>query len=176
DVSTSETNNVGNQDIPVWQELKAPRLWSLDTQDVRNQKVVYINNVDFQSLMYGGPSVTLIDHKVQDIGRNGCHVEDHQSVMGRIAIVQDPSNACDLWTVTEYAQKAGALAVLFYSTSGQLLSGSVLPHSWKQDDPLSSIPVLSITRDLGAKLIEGKSTFFVSIVTDILSGASKESE
>ncbi|KAF9965724.1 Leucyl aminopeptidase yscIV [Mortierella alpina] len=149
--------------VPVWKELEEPKLSSR----WERVQVEYQNKVDFQSFRYNGPSTTLEDQAIQGVANHGCSAEDHKKVNGKIAVIEEGSDDCDLWTAAYHSQTAGATGVLFFNsaTRKELRYSEIRIDAWKEGDPLISIPVLSVTHSLGSILLQNQHSTTLTLTT-----------
>ncbi|KAG0204066.1 Leucyl aminopeptidase yscIV [Mortierella sp. GBA30] len=152
--------------VPVWKELEEPHLSSLGLGGDQVW-IEYQNKIDFQNFRYNGPSASLEHQGIQGVDNHGCAAKDHKKVGGKIAIIEEGSTECDLWTAAYHAQKAGATGILFYNSPSRkaLLYSNIRVSSWKEGDPLIAIPVLSITNSLGSTLLQNQHSTTLSLAT-----------
>ncbi|KAF9950167.1 Leucyl aminopeptidase yscIV [Mortierella alpina] len=167
-LNAAEFCEVSSQEfkVPVWKELEEPKLSSLRVGEGRVH-VEYQNKVDFQNFRYNGPSTFLKDQAIQGVANHGCSAKDHKKVNGKIAVIEEGSDLCDLWTAAYHAQKAGATGVLFFNsaTRKELRYSEIRIDAWKEGDPLIAIPVLSITNSLGSTLLQNQHSTTLTLTT-----------
>lgn len=135
---------------PVWSQLEVS-IMSLTSPFAVN----YQEKTDFQLMRYGGLSKTLKDVRLYSVPNSGCKVADFdQMPSGQVALVQVPKNLsdCTPWEVAYRAEKRGAAAIFFYNRPErkQLLSNRVRSLHWYENDPLLSIPAVSVSYSVGS--------------------------
>ncbi|KAF9934016.1 Leucyl aminopeptidase yscIV [Mortierella alpina] len=152
--------------VPVWKELEEPKLFSVGIGG-EQVEVEYQNKVDFQNFRYNGPSTTLKNQAIQGVANHGCSAKDHKNLTGKIAVIEEGSENCDLWTAAYHSRKAGATGVLFFNsaTRKELRYSEIRIDAWKEGDPLISIPVLSITNSLGSILLQNQHSTTLTLTT-----------
>ncbi|KAI8800643.1 hypothetical protein BJ742DRAFT_763966 [Cladochytrium replicatum] len=136
---------------PVWTENEPPVVkvsgpWSGTLQP----------NVDVRSMRYGGPSAVIEGASLYHVPDGGCTPKSFESFPpNSVGLIEAGQKACDYWDAAYSAEKAGAIALIFYNPPRlkSLLGSRVRIVEWKKYDPLMGIPVLSATHTIGTALI-----------------------
>ena len=141
-------------EYPAFEEIVASEL-----EQVAPNEVAYVNGEDFAIQSYSGngdvtAAVTAVDLDlgIGNASTSGCEAEDFLDFPdGNIALTQ--RGACAFRTKAELAEAAGASAVIVFNQGNtedadrnDLFGGTL------GNDALTTIPVLSMSYDLGVKL------------------------
>ncbi|PVU90513.1 hypothetical protein BB561_004855 [Smittium simulii] len=128
--------------VPIWSALGPPTL----ELSSNNGNISFIENTDFGYHRYGGSSAAIYNKQVLHLAHGGCLITDNIGVSGKIALIE-PSSNCTLFEAAFALEQAGAIGVLI-STSRNAVKPSIARIrivDWKENDPLMTIPVFSVT-------------------------------
>jgi hypothetical protein len=145
--------------VPIYKELSLPLLQLPGSEPevvfMQCQQSTgwqhYVRDCDYAGARYGGQGgdVTARAWWVGD----GCDAEDYESMVpGMIALMNNAAQStaeCDNYEKALLAEGLGAAAIIF---SGTMAPSRVFQATWREGDPMLTIPAIGVTASTGAVL------------------------